>query len=70
MSAPSSPELTTATSPCTWTVDDVAGYLRIHHRSVIKMAERGEIPYLRLVNAPFRARQDYRPVRRRHRSER
>ena len=38
----------TINPPHTWTVDDVAAYLRVHHRTVINMAERGEIPCLRL----------------------
>jgi excisionase family DNA binding protein len=41
-----SPELSTVTP--TWTADDVAAHLRIRHRSVVKMAVRGEIPALRL----------------------
>ena len=28
----------------TWTADDVAKYLRLHRRTVLHMAERGEIP--------------------------
>jgi excisionase family DNA binding protein len=31
-----------------WKVDDVAAFLRINHRTVIKMAERGDIPCVRL----------------------
>ena len=42
-----SPEFPTA-SPRTWTVDDVAAYLRVHRRSVLRMTARGEIPALRL----------------------
>ena len=43
------PALPTATSPArAWTVDDVADFLRIHRRTVLKMAERGDIPSVRL----------------------
>ena len=42
-----SPECT-CSPPRSWTIDDVAAYLRIHRRTVIKMAAGGEIPCLRL----------------------
>ncbi len=42
------PDTCTCTPPRSWTVDDVAAYLRVHHRTVLRMVERGEIPALRL----------------------
>ena len=42
------PEPSTITPPRTWTRDDVAAYLRINPRTVVIMAERGDIPCLRL----------------------
>jgi len=41
-------DVPTSTAPQTWVADEVAAYLRINRRTVIRMAERGEIPALRL----------------------
>jgi excisionase family DNA binding protein len=39
---------TTPDSPTTLTVDEVAQRLRLHRRTVLKLAARGEIPAVRL----------------------
>lgn len=48
MPAIASLDVPTSTAPQTWVADEVAAYLRINRRTVIRMAERGEIPALRL----------------------
>jgi excisionase family DNA binding protein len=41
-------DVPTSTAPQTWVADEVAAYLRINRRTVLKMVDRGEIPAVRL----------------------
>lgn len=39
---------TIVTQPRSWKVQDVAGYLQVCDRSVIRMCQRGQLPHLKI----------------------
>lgn len=37
-----------------WTVDETAAYLRVNRRTVLRMANRGDLPHMRIGPKVFR----------------